>query len=150
METLSRTLAKYVAGLRYEDLPPDVVQMAKLTYLDWVGNAWAGTSTPPSQMARAVGQGMGKNDDALLFDPNDLRHWAPAAVAAFVNGVSTHILELDDVHKASTMHAGTVVLPAALAASQRGRVDGRRLIEAIVAGFDVAIRIGEAVNPAHD
>src|SRR5207237_10321994 len=70
-------------------------------------------------------------------------------VAPFANGIASHILELDDVHKASTMHAGAPVIPAALAVAEREHADGRAFMLAVTLGYDAALRIGEAVNPSH-
>jgi 2-methylcitrate dehydratase PrpD len=68
---------------------------------------------------------------------------------ALGNGIASHILELDDVHRGAIVHCGAVVMPAALATAERLHANGRKLIEAIVAGYEVAIRIGEAVSPSH-
>ena len=72
-----------------------------------------------------------------------------AAGAALANGVASHILELDDVHKGSTLHAAAPVIPAALAVAEREHADGKAFILAVALGYDAALRIGEAVNPDH-
>ena len=69
--------------------------------------------------------------------------------AALANGIACHILELDDVHRGAIIHAAAAVMPAALAAAQLIRSNGRALVEAIVVGYEVAIRVGEAVTPSH-
>jgi 2-methylcitrate dehydratase PrpD len=72
-----------------------------------------------------------------------------AAGAALANGVASHILELDDVHKGSTLHAAAPIIPAALAVAEREHADGRAFLLAVVVGYEAALRIGEAVNPDH-
>ncbi|UOQ95642.1 MmgE/PrpD family protein [Halobacillus shinanisalinarum] len=57
--------------------------------------------------------------------------------------------ELDDIHKASIIHAATVVIPAALAVSEWKGKSGKEFITAIVLGYEVCYRIGEAVSPSH-
>jgi 2-methylcitrate dehydratase PrpD len=74
---------------------------------------------------------------------------ASAAGAALANGVASHILELDDVHSGSTMHAAAPIIPAALAVAEREHVDGRAFLLAVVLGYEAALRVGEAVNPSH-
>ena len=74
---------------------------------------------------------------------------ASAAAAAFANGVASHILELDDVHKGSTLHAAAPVIPAALAVAERERATGRAFYLAVALGYEAALRVGEAVNPSH-
>ncbi|MCL6559851.1 MAG: MmgE/PrpD family protein, partial [Firmicutes bacterium] len=65
------------------------------------------------------------------------------------NGLASHIMEMDDVHRGAIIHAGASVIPAALAVAEMQHVTGRQLLVAIVTGYEVAIRVGEAVTPAH-
>ncbi len=63
--------------------------------------------------------------------------------------MATHTLELDDIHKTSTIHAAAPVISAALAVAERERAGGRAFLRAVVLGYEAALRIGEAVNPSH-
>ena len=74
---------------------------------------------------------------------------ASAAGAALANGVASHILELDDIHKGSTVHAAAPVIPAALAVAEREHASGRDFVLAVALGYEAALRVGEAVNPSH-
>ncbi len=71
------------------------------------------------------------------------------ANAAFVNGGASHVIELDDIHKASIVHAATVIMPAAIAIGEWKQLSGKELITAIVAGYEIAYRVGETVSPSH-
>src|SRR5699024_5076985 len=71
------------------------------------------------------------------------------AQAALVNGAASHIVELDDIHKGSIIHAATVVIPAAIAVAEWKKLTGKDLITAVVIGYEVCYRIGEAVTPSH-
>lgn len=101
--------------------------------LDWLGSAMAGSLEPPAIMAREAVRAMA----------------SAAAAVAFTRGVASHILELDDIHKASTVHAGAPVISAALAVAEREHADGRAFLLAVALGYEAALRIGEAVNPSH-
>ena len=70
-------------------------------------------------------------------------------VAAFHNGGLSHIVEMDDVHRASVIHPAAVVVPAALAVAEQRRAAGADFLAAVVLGYEVAIRIGEAVGKTH-
>lgn len=63
--------------------------------------------------------------------------------AAFVNGSFGTLLEMDDLHRSSILHAGDVVVPAALAAAQHAQVSSTTMLEAIIVGYEVALRIGQ-------
>lgn len=141
----TEALARVLAETRYGDLPAQTVTDAKLAVLDWLGSALAGAWEPPAAIARAVVRTLGAADDATVFPDGR----SSAAGAALANGVASHILEFDDVHKGSTLHAAAPVLPAALAVAERERASGRAFLLAAVVGYEAAFRVGEAVNPSH-
>ncbi|QRG69035.1 MmgE/PrpD family protein [Brevibacillus choshinensis] len=143
--SVSKEFAQYVTRLTYAELPQEVVAFAKICILDWLGSALAGSSKAPIHMLAQVAQELGGSEQATLVTGGR----SSVTHAALVNGASSHIVELDDIHKASIIHAGTVVIPAALAVAEWKQKSGRELIEAIVAGYEVCYRIGEAVSPSH-
>lgn len=67
--------------------------------------------------------------------------------AALLNGCNFHVLDFDDTHERSSLHPGAPVVAAALAEAERLGASGDALIAAIVAGYDVAVRIGVALRP---
>ncbi len=144
-EAVSRLLAEFLADAKFADLPAAVVDDAERAVLDWLGSALAGSSETPARFAQRVAAGFGRSDEATVFGAGRLS----ALGAAFANGVSSHILELDDVHKGSTLHGGAAVIPAALAVAERERRTGADFLLAVAAGYEAALRVGEAVNPAH-
>jgi 2-methylcitrate dehydratase PrpD len=73
----------------------------------------------------------------------------PPAVAALVNGTAAHALDFDDNFHPLAGHGTAVIVPAALAAAESAGGTGRGLLDAYVAGLEVAARIGDAVNLAH-
>src|SRR5690625_4429310 len=108
---LSRKLACYILSINYDDLPEDVVEFTKLCILDYFGCAIAGAKSPPVQAIHEFVKEMGGKEQATLIPGGS----SSVINAAFVNGATSHIVELDDIHKGSIVHAATVVIPAALA-----------------------------------
>jgi 2-methylcitrate dehydratase PrpD len=142
---LTRVLAEFLADTTYGDLPASVVDECYRATLDWLGSALAGALEPPARIAQNVARGLGSSDDATMLGAGV----GSAPAAALANGVASHILELDDVHKGSTLHAAAPVVSAALAVGERERANGHAFTLAIALGYDAALRIGEAVNPSH-
>jgi 2-methylcitrate dehydratase PrpD len=138
-------LAEFLAGARFDHLPPQVRDDTVRSVLDWLGSAIGGSLERPARLAQQVASTWGVSNEATVVGAG--RASAPAA--AFANGVASHILELDDVHKGSTLHAGAPVISAALAAAERAHCDGKRFMTAVALGYEAALRIGEAVNPSH-
>jgi 2-methylcitrate dehydratase PrpD len=138
-------LAEVLARTRHEDLPSDIIQHAQRSVIDWLGSALGGSIELPARLAQQVAVRFGTSNEATIFNAGR----ASALAAAFANGIASHILELDDIHKGSTVHAAAPIIPAALAVAEREHADGRAFLTAVTIGYEAAFRIGEAVNPAH-
>jgi 2-methylcitrate dehydratase PrpD len=145
MTSVSKQLADVLSATRFDDLPASAVADARRSILDWLGSALSGALEPPARMARLVVGSFGTSDESTVFAGG--RASAPAA--ALANGVASHILELDDIHKGSTVHAAAPVISAALAVAERERASGREFLLAVTVGYEAALRVGEAVNPSH-
>lgn len=143
--TLSKKLADYVTSVSYEDLPDDVVEFTKLCILDYFSSAVAGSKTVPISKVDELVAELGGNEQASLINGGK----SSVTNAALLNGASSHIAEQDDIHKGSIIHAATVVIPAALAVAEWKEMSGRDLITAVVVGYEVCFRVGEAVTPSH-
>ncbi|CAM3709544.1 MmgE/PrpD family protein [Cytobacillus oceanisediminis] len=142
---LSRRMAEYAVKVKYEDLPDEVVEYTKLCILDWYGSALAGKDEKPIQSLLELVQEWGGNEQATLITGGK----SSIGNACLVNGASSHIVELDDIHKSSIIHAGTVVIPAAAAVAEAHNLSGKDLITAVAVGYEICYRIGEAVSPSH-
>lgn len=143
----TRVLAEFVVNLRYEDLPPDVIAAARTALLDWVAVAAVGSrTTRQGRSSSAVARAEAAKPEAILFSDGSS---TSATWAAFANGAASHAIELDDIHLPSIVHGGVAMVGAAVAVAQKLKADGKRLIEALVAGFDVQYRIGEAISASH-
>lgn len=143
--SVSRDLAQFVAAATFEDLSQEAIADTERSVLDWLGSVMAGALEPPARAVQTVVAKLGTSTEATVFSAGR----ASAATAALANGVASHILELDDVHKTSTMHPGAPIIPAALAVAEREHADGKAFLLAVALGYEVALRIGEAVNPSH-
>jgi 2-methylcitrate dehydratase PrpD len=145
MVSVTRQLADLLANTSYADLPRKTIDATRRSILDWLGSALAGSAERPARIAQKIAAQLGTSDEATVFGAAR----ASAAAAALANGVASHILELDDVHKGSTLHAAAPIIPAALAIAEREHAPGRSFVAAVALGYEAAFRIGEAVNPSH-
>ena len=143
---LSQRLAQFVLNVSYEALPTEVIDKTKEAFMDWLGSAAAGAGREPAKIMLEVVEELGGRPEATILATGDK---TSSILAALANGTASHIVELDDVHKASIIHAAAPIIPAALAAAEKVGAGGKSLLEGIVAGYEVAIRIGEAVTPSH-
>ncbi len=144
--TISQRLAEFIGKASYETLPPDVHDMAKLCFLDWLGAAVAGTGALPTDIVVDLVHEFGGNEEATVV-PTGNR--TASVWAAFVNGAASHVVETDDIHRTGLLHPGVVVIPAALAMAEREGSSGRDLLTAIAVGYELGIRAGQALGPTH-
>ncbi|GLX12555.1 hypothetical protein Pstr01_07940 [Pseudomonas straminea] len=147
MSTNTQQLAKFLAELRYGDLPDYVLDRTEDLFLDWLGSALASEGARPIPLFEAYAQKMGPADGPARILVNG--RGTSAYFAALVNGASSHLVEQDDLHNSSVLHPATVVFPAALAAAQDLGKSGRELLLASVAGYEAGIRIGEFLGRSH-
>jgi 2-methylcitrate dehydratase PrpD len=114
--------------------------------LDLLGVALAGSRQESSRSARAAALAVGGSSGQACVIGTGQRTSAPWA--ALANGTAAHAVELDDVTTESSLHPGVAVIPAAVALAQELSAHPARLLEAIVAGYEVTMRVGNALNPA--
>jgi 2-methylcitrate dehydratase PrpD len=136
-------LAAYLAGLEVETLPNGTVEFLKTCLLDHLGCAIGGLGTATAETGRGYIAAMGVRDGIATVIGCGT---ADPVTAALVNGLLSHVLIFDDLHRRSKLHPGVAVIPAALAAAEIVRTDGRTLLAAIAAGYEVAARVGVAVD----
>lgn len=138
-------LAAFCAGLRYEDLPQDVVERVRLSVLDSIGVMLAGAATALGDGVRRAATRFAPTGQATLLGAADRS--TPTA-AALVNGTLLEIFELQDGWRLGNVHP-CVVIPAAMAVAEWRRCSGRDFIAAVVAGYEVTNRLAWTVVPRH-
>lgn len=134
------TVAAYVTGLRYADLPDEVIAKAKDVVLDGLGCSLACSRLPHGKMALEYARRQAGPPDATVIGA-EFR--TSAEQAALVNGILGHGDEIDGILELFG-HANAVLVPTVLAVGERERASGRDLILALVAGYDIAGRIAKA------
>jgi 2-methylcitrate dehydratase PrpD len=140
---LVEALAAHVAGLRFEDLPADVVTMARRVVLDALGCALNGVTTPEARQLAAVRADLASAGPCTVW--GTAGH-VDAGLAALLNGAHAHMRELDDIGGGG--HAGAVQVPAVMCAAEmmRAGVDGADVLVALVAGHEVTSRLTDAAS----
>ena len=137
--SISRKFARWVAGLRYRDLPAAVVDRAKGLTLHALASALQGYQLPAGQEAVKL----------VLEEGENVRNGATILVeglkatkgdAAFANAELILAGGKWDTFRMLT-HPGTSILPAALAAAETERASGREFLAGLAAGYEVMERM---------
>ena len=143
----TRAIAEFVSGLRYDDIPNEVIARIKLLILDSLGCALYGSALEWSRILRATLGAIDKTDGCRVWGTAE-RLSAPHA--ALVNGTLVQSFELDDVHRQGVLHVGAVTLPPLIAVTEmRSGLTGRDFLRAAVAGYEIGPRVGKCMGPQH-
>jgi 2-methylcitrate dehydratase PrpD len=127
--TLSRGMARRIRGMAVSRA--DRVD-AERYVRDWLGSMVAGGGTEIGGRLRRYAAGRPDVEGRV-----------------FLAAALSHVTETDDLHRASTTHPGCVVVPVALLLGRDRGADGRAVLEAVLAGYEAMLRVGEALGPAH-
>ena len=145
--TAAAQLARFAAELQFSDIPESVLQKTEDLWIDWFGSAVAGHNARPVQCITRFALAMGPQQGPSEVI-GDARTTSPYA-AAMANAAASHVVEQDDVHNGSVFHPATVVFSPAVAVAQALGASGRDLLTAVVAGYEVGIRVGEFLGRSH-
>ena len=136
--TPSAELARFVAGLTYESLPPRVAERVKDILLDALASAIAGRQGDESKQIRALAAALGASHEATVIGGEPLS----IAGATLLNGYLITAVTVCDVHRPTLCHTTPEVVPPALALAERDGASGRALIAAVAAGLESMVRVG--------
>jgi 2-methylcitrate dehydratase PrpD len=144
MTTASQTLARYATELKYEQIPPEVIERTKDCLIDTVAACVLGAQMPWTQtVIEYARRNSAPGESNVLGTPIKVR----APFACLCNGAAAHAFELDALCEPSVgMHPSAALGVPGLAVAQGRKKSGRDLIEAFVAGFEVLYRIGQATH----
>ena len=147
LEYATRDLARFASALRYEDIPRGTVERIKLSVLDSLGCCMHGVTLPWTRRVERLALAEGARPVASIF--GGAGKTSPA-LAVLVNSTAGHAFELDDIHKESIIHPGSLATPVALALAEAHRAarghTGRDMITAMVAGYEIGARVGNAAT----
>ncbi len=139
-------LAAFLAETNYDDIPAEVIAVAKERLLDTIGAMLAGRAGwGYGDALMAAVMELGRGGQAAIGPDRKKRF--PAARAAMLNATFAHAIELDDGHKFAGVHAGAVIVPTALAMGQELHADGKEVLTAVVLGYEVVYRMAVAQSP---
>ncbi len=143
----TKAIASFVSSLSYDEIPDEVRTRIKLLVLDSLGCGLYGVNQPWTSILRT---GLAEVD-ATRTSPV----WGTAEAlspphAVLVNGTAIQGFELDDVHRQGVLHVGAVTLPALFATiGPDTAMNGRDLLTAIVAGYEIGPRVGICMGQEH-
>ncbi|RKO64187.1 2-methylcitrate dehydratase [Campylobacter sp. P255] len=138
---ISEKLADFIVKLDYEMIPNEVKQRAKELMLDALGTALAAKN-------ESCVLNVTKAFESLSLNPSE-KIWCEdkkldVIYAAMVNAIAAHALDFDDTHTEAILHASAILAPLCLTYGFSVSKDGKKVLKAFIAGWEIAARVGIA------
>ncbi len=142
----TKELSAFCAGLTYDSIPHDAASKAKLCLLDYLANIYGSLELEAVRLVVDYIRSLGGPEAVTALGcgfKTGLNN------AAFINGTTAEALEAQDGLRFGGNHPVSAVIPATLAAAELTGADGKKTIEAVVAGYEVANRVASSMHPHH-
>jgi 2-methylcitrate dehydratase PrpD len=140
----SRSLTEHLAFRTASDVGEDDRAAAAVHLHDWIGAVAAAATRPEGAAVAAYTRSQGSGPATAVGAGS-----SSESGAAFHNAALAIALELDSNDREAKLHAGPVVIAAALAVAEATGASGTALLDAVVRGYEAAVRVGRSVGPAH-
>ena len=144
---VTASLAKFVAQLNYQSIPPKAVETAKIAIRDCLGVALAGSKEEDARIAAEIARQEAAREETSVIGQG---FKTSALNAALANGTAAHALDFD--HSFTMMGQPTApIAPATFALGEDLGANGRKILEAYVAGFEVTAKLVHSLSEStHD
>lgn len=137
----SEKMAQWAVSLRYEDIPSDVVKLAKRTIADWVFATIYGARSEWGKIIVDIAKSDGgKKESTILVDGTK----APCTNAAMANAVMSLAYDITDTFMEHALHPSCSIVASAMAVGEMQKSAGKDVITAVVAAYELTNRIGDA------
>lgn len=114
--------------------------------MNWLACAHGGSRTGVVDLALSAVEDISGRGQATVIN-RGVR--LDVANAAFVNAISSNVLDFDDTHLRTVIHPTVPVASAILALSEYIPVDGASFMHAFILGVEAECRVGNAMSPEH-
>ena len=142
-QTISQVIADFALGLRYEDIPSEHIEYGKMLMMDTFGVAMSCNNLPHARAVRETIAELNSRQDCTLWGTTER---AGLADAVLYNSCLIHGSDYDDTHVAAILHPSAAIVAAAVTVGEYTGASGRDMMTAIVAGWEIAVRLGLAAK----
>jgi aconitate decarboxylase len=141
---MRHTTARFAAKTTFADIPADIIERIKFSCIDGLGVCLQGSTLPWTQKVYEIVRDEGGKP---LASVGGTGHRTSLTNAVMVNSTAGHAFEMDDIHKESIVHPNSLAVPIALALAEADQsIAGRDIAAALVVGYEVGLRIGNAAT----
>ena len=140
----TKSLAKFAAELEFNKIPENILNYLKLLFLDGVGCCIHGNTLEWTKTLEEVVTNKEDYSQCSIIGTNKK---TTLLNAVLINSTAGHGFESDDIHRESILHPNSIVVPVSInVAEKMGNINGKKFLTSVVAGYEVATRIGSAAG----
>ncbi len=143
---VTKKLSEFVISTDFKNLPIEVINEAKLCFLDWLGVTLVGANDPLVNSLLQVIELIGGKKQATLLGKNIK---SSILNATLMNGMSSHLFDYDDTSVEFLGHASVTLFPCLLALSEWMGLSGKQFLTAYVIGFEIGCRVAIGASANH-
>lgn len=143
--TVTNRFIQQISSINKDNIPVEVWHQARRALIDYLGVAISGAK-PFCEKELNYINSLGENGDTTAIG---IKRKCSMQTAALLNGMSAHVLELDDGHRKGAVHVGSVVFSALLAVAEHENISSRDLLYGAVVGYEATVRLACAVQPGN-
>lgn len=145
-DKIALALGRFVTEYDLDDVPNDIIEHTERLVLDSLGVTVGGTRMKQAGTIAEFWSEQGGSPQATVPATGEK---LPATTATYLNSYCANLLDYDDTYSGRAIgHPGATVIPAALAVAEAEGTDTRSLLEAIIVGYEVSLRVGDAIMPS--
>lgn len=134
-----------IRSIRKEDITSKVWHQARRALIDYLSVTISGVMTF-CEKESAYMDALGESGDATVIG---LNRKTSVQAAALMNGMSAHVIELDDGHRGGALHVGATVFSALLPVAEHEHLSSEDLLYGVIIGYETTIRLACAVQPGN-
>jgi 2-methylcitrate dehydratase PrpD len=131
-------ISQFVVTIGGRNFPLEVLDAARMTLTDTIGVALGGYGEPVDDAVRSVASRWGAKGAAQII----MGGTTTPTAAAMINATMGHAIDYDDTHVGAIAHLSNPIWAAALAVGANEDASERDILNAFIAGFEVAARLG--------
>ncbi|KMJ56397.1 hypothetical protein AB685_22230 [Bacillus sp. LL01] len=143
---VTKQLVENVLNTKMEQIPQEVRDHGKRSFLNWMGVAIGAAQHESVDMVLELKKDLNGGEQVSIVGREEK---TDLLLAALVNGMSSHIFDYDDTHLDTIHHPSGPVAPVVLALGEHLGLTGEEILHAFILGCEVELRISNAVYPSH-
>lgn len=140
---ITETLGNYISEVSFENLPSEIIGMAKHKILDLLGVVLLGYKLGTHKHVLNILRKIESGESTIIGEGIK----APCHITTFINSCMANLF-LTDGSRAGGIHPSASVIPASLAVGERENISGKDLILSVVLGYEAMIRVASAMHPS--